>query len=82
MPALDAALALAQNFHIAVLIGQHLKLDVPRRPDEFFDVNIGRTERRARFALRLRESPGSSSASFTTRMPRPPPPADAFKITG
>ena len=27
---LDAALALAQNFHVAVLVGQHLKFDVPR----------------------------------------------------
>ena len=55
MPALDAALALAQDLHIAVLVRQHLKFDVPRRADELLQVDVGGTERAARFVLRLRE---------------------------
>jgi hypothetical protein len=31
MAPLDAALALAQNLHVAVLVGQNLELDVARR---------------------------------------------------
>ena len=41
MAALDAALALAQDLDIAVLIGQNLKFDVPRRADVFFQVDVG-----------------------------------------
>ena len=35
MPPLDGALALAQNLDVAVLVGQHLKLDMPRRSMNF-----------------------------------------------
>ena len=55
MPPLDAAFALAQNLHGAVLVGQKLKLDVARRADVFLQIHVGRAERRAGLALRLRE---------------------------
>ena len=83
MPALDAALALAENLDVAVLVGQHLKFDVPRRADEFLQIDVGGTERRAGFLLRLGEQIRAvRPALCTMRMPRPPPPADAFRITG
>ena len=44
MTALDAALALAQDFDVAVLVGQQLELDVARRVDAVFQINVGRTK--------------------------------------
>ena len=58
MPPLDAAFALAQNLHVAVLVGQHLELDVARRADVFLQVDVGRTEGAARLVLRLQEQRG------------------------
>ena len=55
MPPLNAAFALAENLHVAVLIGQHLKFDVARRADVFFEINVGARKCRARFLLRLRQ---------------------------
>ena len=40
MAPLDAALALAQDLDIAVLVGQDLEFDVPRRADELFEIHI------------------------------------------
>ena len=76
MAALDAAFAFAQDFHVAVLVGQQLKFDMPRRADVFFQIDVGRTERRARFALRLREQAGQvfrldSRRAFRVRRRRP-----------
>ena len=44
MAALDGAFALAQNLDVAVLVGQHLELDVARRLDELLHVDVGRRE--------------------------------------
>src|SRR6516162_2981561 len=44
MPPLNAALPLAQTDDVAVLVGQHLKLDVPRSLDELLHVKIAVTE--------------------------------------
>ena len=55
MTALDGALALAQADHIAVLVGQHLELDVPRTLDELLHVEIAVAEGRRRFRLRCLE---------------------------
>ena len=52
MTALNAALALAQTHHVAVLVGQHLELDVARPLDEPLHVEIAIAERRRRFRLR------------------------------
>src|ERR1017187_9739600 len=48
MAALDAALALAQAHYVAVLVGQHLELDVPRPLDELLHVQIAVAERGCR----------------------------------
>ena len=45
MPPLDRALALAQAHDIAVLVGQHLKLNVPRMLDVLLHVQIAVAER-------------------------------------
>ncbi len=52
MAALDAALALAQADHVAVLVGQHLELDVARALDELLHVEIAVAEGRRRLGLR------------------------------
>jgi hypothetical protein len=40
MPPLNGAIALAQNLDAAMLVGQHLKLDVPRRLNQLLHVNV------------------------------------------
>ena len=81
MPPLDAALALAQNLHVAVLVGQHLELDVPRRVDELFEIHVGRAERRAGFVLRLRverrQFLGAASPPACRVRRRPPTPSES-----
>ena len=52
MAALDAALALAQAHHVAVLVGQYLELDVARALDELLHVEIAVAK--GRRCLRLR----------------------------
>ena len=44
MAALQRAFALAQMDHVAMLIAQHLKLDVARALDQLFHVNVGAAE--------------------------------------
>ena len=51
MAPLDGALALAQAHHIAVLVSQHLELDVARALDELLHVEIAVAERGRRFGL-------------------------------
>ena len=50
MAPLDAALALAQMDNFAVLIPQHLKLDVPRMFQEFLGIHVRRPEGLLSFA--------------------------------
>ena len=50
VPALQRALALAEVDHAAVLVGQHLDLDVPGRRDQAFDEQGVVAERAARLA--------------------------------
>ncbi len=58
MPPLDGTFALAQADHVAVLVGQHLKLDVPGMLDVLLHVEIAVAERPRRFRLRGLEQPG------------------------
>ena len=58
MAALDAAFALAEDFDVAVLVGQDLELDVARRADVLLQVDVGRTEGAAGLVLRLQEQRG------------------------
>ena len=82
MAPLDRALALAEVNDVAVVVAQHLNLDVPRRLDVLLEVDVADTKRRFGFARRGLDRQGSSSADRTMRMPRPPPPATALMITG
>jgi len=66
----------------AVLIAQHLKFDVPRIFDKTLSVNIGSAERLCASLRAVSYAARSSSCLRTTRIPRPPPPATAFKISG
>ncbi len=52
MAALDRTLTLAEMDDVAVVIAEHLELDVPRRLDVFLDVHVADAEGRFRFALR------------------------------
>jgi len=58
MTPLQAAFALTEVDHIAMLIGQHLHLNVARLHDGLLDVNGIVAESLARFALRLFERRG------------------------
>src|SRR5215469_15613306 len=52
MAALDGALALAKMDHFAVLVAEHLHLDMPWMLEEFLHIDIGGTERLLRLAAR------------------------------
>ena len=83
MAALNAALALAEMQHVAVVIAQHLKLDVAGTLDEFLQVDVGNAEGLLGLvASRLPARQPARRWLRTTRMPRPPPPAEALMITG
>ena len=83
VPPLHRAVALAEMHDIAVLVGEHLHLDVAR---------VRRARARAAGGRRrTRAAPPSAphrarrrarSACATRRMPRPPPPAAALIISG
>ena len=51
MPALDGAFALAERDDVAVLVGQHLELDVPRPLDELLHIEIAVAEGVRRFGM-------------------------------
>ena len=81
--ALDRAFALAQMDDMAVLVAQHLDLDVARIGDEFLDEDAVVAEGDLGLRARARRKPSSTSARlWAMRMPLPPPPAEALIITG
>ncbi len=82
MAALDGALALEERGHVAVLVGQHLELDVARLLDELLHVELAVAEGVGGLGGAAWKRLGSSSAVRTMRMPRPPPPALALRMTG
>ena len=83
VPALDRAVALEQVDDVAVPVGEHLDLDVPRPGQVALDQHAVVAERGAGLALRQRQRLGEPGrASSTTRMPLPPPPALALISTG
>ena len=83
VPPLDRALALAEMDDVAVMVAEHLELDVARRARRTSRCRRRRRRRPPRpRAARSSSACDSSPAARTTRMPRPPPPAAALMITG
>ena len=81
--ALDGALALAQIDRVAVLVRQHLHLDVPGVDDGFLEVNFAVSESPLRLALcRFQRGLQLLRRTAPGACPLPPPPAAAFSITG
>ena len=83
VPALDRALALAQVDHLAVLVAEDLELDVPRLDEVLLQVDRAVAEG----LLGLLAGGGELAGELLlgvrrSRMPRPPPPAAALRITG
>lgn len=81
IPTLRGTVPLAQMQDI-VPIAQHLDLDVPDIGQEFFQIHGAIAERNGGFAQASRNAFSIIDGSLTTRIPRPPPPADAFNSTG
>ena len=72
-----------QRQDAAVLVADHLDLDVPRRRDRLLDVERAVRERRLGLGrARVEYASSISSGPWTSRMPLPPPPAAAFSSTG
>ena len=61
MAALDRALALAENFDMAVLVGEYLKFNVARVHQKLFHVDVAAGKGGGCFALGLRQKRGKFS---------------------
>ena len=70
---LDRALPLAQVNHVAVLVTEHLDLDVPGIGDELLDEDAIVTEARGRFRLRELEALGNLLRAVGDPHPLPAP---------
>jgi hypothetical protein len=75
------AVALEQRHRVAVRVGEHLDLDVPAAFDEPFDEHVPSPNAAAASRSADRRVV-ESRQSRTMRMPRPPPPRDAFTNAG
>ena len=83
MAALDRAFAFVEIDDVAVLVADHLDFDVARLGDEFLDEQAVVAEAGACASCCEDWIACTSSLSlWTMRRPLPPPPADAFTITG
>ena len=83
MTALDRAFALAEMNDVAVIVGEHLNLDMARPLDIAFEIDAAVLESRLGFGPRRLIGRGQvRRASRATRIPRPPPPAVALISTG
>ena len=81
--ALDRAVALAEVDHVAVRVGEHLHLDVPRVLEVPLDVDGRVGEVRLPLPLRgLERAAPPPPPTPTTFMPLPPPPAAALISSG
>ena len=65
-----------------MLVADHLDFDMARLGDEFLDEQPVVAETRAASFCEDWIACTSSSSVWTMRRPLPPPPADAFTITG
>ena len=82
MAALHGAVTIVKVNNIAVIICKHLYFDMLWSADVFLDEDLVITESLLGFIAASRYSFGISSALLTIRIPRPPPPLEAFSITG
>ena len=83
MATLRRAVAVVQVHRVAVLVAEHLDLDVPRVLQELLDVDGAVAERgRGLLAGGGRGWPTQVISLWAIRMPRPPPPAAALTMTG
>ena len=82
MAALDRAVALAEEEHVAVGVGKDLRLDVARVLEVALDVDGVVGEVLQALALRRLERGRGLGGSATSSMPLPPPPAAALMISG
>ena len=80
--ALDRALALAQVDDVAVAVAEDLELDVARLDQVLLEVDRAVAEGLRRLVARGGELAVDLLGASTMRMPRPPPPAAALRITG
>ena len=80
--ALDRAFALAEVDDRASVIGEHLDFDMARVLDEALDEDPPVAEGRRRLVDGGRHASLSAASSQTSRMPLPPPPAEALIMTG
>ena len=80
---LDRAVALAEEEHGAVRVGEDLRLDVARVLEVPLDVDgvVGEVPA-APAAAPTRSARAASAASATSSIPLPPPPAAALMISG
>ena len=78
---LDGAVALEEVDDRAEGIGENLDFDMARPLDEFLQIDVVLAEGGLGFAARAVRSRTSVASSGMTRMPRPPPPQDAFSMT-
>ncbi len=80
--ALERALALAERPHAAVLVGEDLELDVRGRSTNFSRKTSGFLKPVSASRVADWKLDSISSSRRTMRMPRPPPPPEALRMTG
>jgi hypothetical protein len=76
------AIALSQMHSAAIAIAKDLNFNMPRVAQVFFDIDLVIAESRLASARAVRNAVSISAALRASFMPRPPPPAVAFTITG
>ena len=82
MPPLHRAVALEEVDDVAVRVAEDLDFDVTRPLDQPLDVQRAVAERRPASRRAADRRRAISSGARTTRMPLPPPPADALISAG
>ena len=82
MSTLNRAVAFAKMHDMPTMVGNNLHFDMARLEKISFEIDGVIAKSGLRLRLRGLKRMARSSALLTTRMPRPPPPAEALIITG
>jgi len=80
--ALDGAVALVEMDDVAVLVAEHLHLDVLGARDVFLEEDAALPNARSASPCASSRRCARSAGLWTTRMPRPPPPNAALMMSG